>query len=83
MINIWEYGIGDKVRILSSSNMIFIGRIESITDAEERSDLDIQEDGIYIITDAGRHIEIYQSEIKEISKTAAKEIGVSIGEQFA
>ena len=74
MINIWEYNIGDKVRILANNNIIFIGCIEAITDIEERSDLDIQEDGIYIITENGRHIEIYQSEIKEITKTDLKEI---------
>ena len=68
MINIWKFTIGDKIRIKAINDIIFTGLVEAITDAEERSDLERQEDGIYIATEDGKHIEIYQSEIKEISK---------------
>jgi len=63
MINIWEYYVGDKIQIIDVDNEIFVGRIDS----EECSDLMKQEDNIGIITDDGRYISIYQSEIKEIT----------------
>ena len=68
MINIWKFTIGDRIKIKADNDIIFTGIVEAITDVEERSDLERQEDGIYIITEDGRHIEIYESEIKEISK---------------
>jgi len=79
MINIWEYNIGDKVKIVDIDNVVFIGVIDSIIDSEECSDLGKQEDNIGIITKDRRHIDIYQSEIKEISiyteKAGVKKVG--------
>jgi len=72
MINIWNYTIGDNLKIIDNKDIIITGHVEAITDIEERSDLERQEAGIYIITDDGRHIEIYESEIKEILITAKK-----------
>ena len=57
---------GDKVRIIDAEGDAFDGVVQCITSVEERSDLEIQEDGIGIITDDGRHIEFYQSEIAEV-----------------
>jgi len=40
MINIWSYFIGDKLKITDCDDAIFIGRVEAVTAAEERSDLE-------------------------------------------
>jgi len=73
MINIWKYDVGEKLQILTMKNAVFVGYIEAITDAGERSDLEKQEDSLGIITDDGRHIEIYQSEIKSIERLTSTE----------
>ncbi len=66
MINIWKYNAGDAVRITAITGEILEGRIECLTEAEERSDLERQEDGLGLDTYDGRHLEIYQSEVKDI-----------------
>jgi len=70
MIDIWKYNVGDRVKIIADNNAVFIGRIDSLIEAEECSDLEKQEDNIGITTDDGKYIDIYQSEIKEITKAA-------------
>ena len=68
MIN-WKKCIyGDKVRVIDIDGDVFEGIVECITDSKERSDLEKQEIGIGIITNDGRHIEFYESEIKNISE---------------
>ena len=71
MINIWKFDVGDRVQIIDIDNNIFIGRIDSLIDSEECSDLEKQEDNIGIVTDDKRYIDIYQSEIKNISLLSA------------
>ena len=66
MINIWKYEIEDKLRITAVDDSVFEGYVIDITDVGERSDLEEQEDGISIATADGRHIEFYQSDIKNI-----------------
>lgn len=59
-----EYG--DKVRIIDVDGDVFDGFVEHVASAEERSDLEKQEDGISIIVTDGRHIGFYESEIAEV-----------------
>ena len=66
MINIWEYGHLDKIKIICSDDSVFEGIVSDLTDESECSDLERQEDSICIVTAPKNHIEIYQSEIKEI-----------------
>ena len=66
MIN-WKQCIyGDKIRVIDADGGTFDGIVECVTDSEERSDLEKQEIGISIITEDGRHIEFYESEIEEV-----------------
>ena len=67
MISIWSYYPGNKVRIVDVDGNTTIGIVECVTEVGERSDLEKQEDGIGIITEDGRHIEFYESDIIEIS----------------
>jgi len=62
---------GDKVRIIDIDGGVFDGIVECVTGLEERSDLEKQEDGIGIITNDGRHIEFYQSDIAEVQEIQA------------
>ena len=66
MTNIWKYKSGEKVRITDVDGVIYFGNVLDITDVEERSDLERQEDGIGIIIADGKHIEFYKSDIKDI-----------------
>jgi len=75
MINIWEYSVGDRVKITADNGSVFAGKIDSLIDSEECSDLEKQEDNIGIATDDGRYVDIYQSEIKEIVKLSEKVAG--------
>jgi len=68
MIN-WKKCIyGDRVRVIDIDGDVFEGIVECVTDSEERSDLEKQEIGIGIVTFDGKHIEFYESEIKNVSK---------------
>ena len=67
MINWKQCTYGDKVRIVDVDGGITEGIVEHVAAAEERSDLEKQEDGIGIITHAGQCLEFYESDIKEIS----------------
>lgn len=75
MINIWEYNYRDKIKIICTDGSMFEGIVSDITAAEERSDLGRQEDGICIVAEDGRYIEIYQSEIKSIHTLPEKVAG--------
>ena len=66
MINWKQCVYGDKVRVIDIDDDVFEGIVECVTDSEERSDLEKQEIGIGIIIGDGKHIEFYESEIKEI-----------------
>jgi hypothetical protein len=66
MINWKQCVYGDNVRIIDIDNDVFEGIVECVTDSEERSNLEKQEIGIGIITNDGRHIEFYESEIASI-----------------
>jgi len=73
MINIWSYEYRDKIKIICDDDTVFEGIVSDITAAEERSDLGRQEDGICIISEDGKYIEIYQSEIKSIERLTSTE----------
>jgi len=75
MINIWQYNIGDNIQIKCTNNTLFEGFVADIIDIGERSDLERQEDGITILTSKKEYIEIYQSEIKNISLLPEKAAG--------
>jgi len=83
MINIWKYGVGDRVKVTADNNAVFVGFIDSLIDSEECSDLTKQEDNIGITTDDGQYIDIYQSEIKEIvliEKYVRKNVKIASGQ---
>ena len=67
MINLWEYEYCGKVRIVDNDGKEFIGVAQEITDESERSEDEMQEDGITILSE-GKLIEFYQSEIISIEK---------------
>ena len=67
MINIWEYEYCGKVKIIDKDGNEFIGEAQEITDESERSEDEMQEDGITILSE-GKLIEFYQSEIQTIEK---------------
>ena len=67
MINWKQCVYGDKVRIIDIDGNVFDGIVECVIEAQERSDLQKQEDGICIIADNNRHIDFYESEIQDIS----------------
>ena len=67
MINIWEYEYCGKVKIIDKDGNEFIGEAQEITDESERSEDEMQEDGITILS-GGKLIEFYQSEIRMIEK---------------
>ena len=66
MINWKQCVYGDRIRIINVVGNVFEGIVEHVAAAEERSDLEKQEDGIGIITEYGRHIEFYESEITDV-----------------
>lgn len=70
MINIWEFQYAGRIKIVDIDDKEFIGDAQEVTEAEEQSDLDRQEDSITIYTDDGRLIDFYASEIKTIEKIA-------------
>lgn len=67
MINLWKYEYCGKVKIVDTKGNSFTGVSREVTDAEERSDEERQENGITIESNGGL-IEFYQSEIKSIEK---------------
>ncbi len=67
MINLWKYGYGGKVKIINIVGETFTGMAREVTDMEERSDEERQENGITIECD-GALIEFFKSEIKSIVK---------------
>ncbi len=72
MISIWDYADSDRIRIIDIDGKEFVGTVADVTDAGERSDLEIPEDGIAIVTDDKRLIEFYLSEIKSIEVISKK-----------
>ena len=74
MINIWDYQDANRVRITDVDGQVFEGNVISVDDAEESSDLEKAEDNISIMTDDGRYIGIYQSEIAKIDVIVAKAV---------
>ncbi len=66
MTNVWKYAEAERIRITDIDGDMFEGKVTDVTDREERSDLEKQEDGITLWTDDNKLIEFYQSEIKLI-----------------
>lgn len=66
MINWYKCVYGDRVKVVCADGDVLEGIVESVTDSEEQSDLEKQEISLDIIADDGRHIGIYESEIKEV-----------------
>ena len=67
MINIWKFEYCGEVKIIDVEGNEFIGEAQEITDEDERSEFEKQEDGITILSE-GKLIEFYQSEIRTIEK---------------
>lgn len=67
LINLWEYSKAKKIRITDVDNDTFEGTVVDITDAEERSDLEPEEDCI-TISYHGQHIQFENSDIVLIEK---------------
>ena len=67
MINLWEYEYCGKVKLVDIDGRSYIGDAQEVTDKEERSDLEKQEDGITVNVD-GNIVEFYISEIDSIEK---------------
>lgn len=67
MINLWEYEYCGKVKLVDIVGRSYIGDAQEVTDKEERSDLEKQEDGITVNVD-GNLVEFYISEIDSIEK---------------
>jgi len=68
MINWRNCTYGDKVRLVDVDGDVFDGIVSDVTEVQERSDLERQEDGICIIVADGRHIEFYENDIKSVSR---------------
>ena len=67
MTNMWDYSIGQRVRITDVDGGMAEGIIICIDDIEECTDMDlIQEDCFTIETKDGRCIGFYQGEISGI-----------------
>lgn len=65
MINVWDYKNCDIIEIIDIDGEVFRGKIIDITDAGEKSDLEMNEDSITINYNQ-RCIEFSQSEIAYI-----------------
>lgn len=64
MVNIWDYEIGENIKITDTDGEIFVGRIVSIFDVDETYN---DEDDITIDVN-GRYIGFVPSEIKKIER---------------
>lgn len=67
LINIWEYSDYPRVEITDVDGNIFTGVVIDLTDREEKSDLEEQEDSIAIANN-GQYLEFLQSEIAAIRR---------------
>ena len=67
LINIWDFEDCNIVEIIDIDGNSYVGRVVDVTDIEDKSDLEEQEDSITILVNQS-HIEFLQSEIKEIRK---------------
>jgi len=65
MINVWDYQEAENIRVTTVDDEIFSGKVISVDDVEEESDLGFDEDSISI-WDGERAIGLKQSEIKSI-----------------
>jgi len=68
MIDWKQFNYKDEVCLTDVDGDVIYGRVECVTDSNERSDLEKQEIGIGIVVNDGRHIEFYESEINSIIK---------------
>ncbi len=66
MINLWDYNVAKKVRIITKDNILVEGKVIELCEAEEQSDLCPQEDSICVELDTGQPVDVFLSEIKEI-----------------
>lgn len=67
MIRLGEFEYCGKVKLTDVDGKVYVGEAMEITDAEDRSDLEEQEDGITLEID-GMYIEFLISEITSIEK---------------
>ena len=65
MINLWNFADARRVKITDVDDNIFEGNVVEITDSDERSDLEPEEDCITIATDKG-NIQFENTEILKI-----------------
>lgn len=65
MIDIWKYKDLNKIILTDVNNTSYKGQIVELIDADEKSDLEEQEDSIVLAVE-GKQIEFLQSEIKAI-----------------
>ena len=67
LINIWDFENCNMVEIIDIDGNSYAGKVIDVTDKEDKSDLEEQEDSITILVGQS-HIEFLQSEIKEIRR---------------
>lgn len=65
LINLWNFADARRVKITDVDDNIFEGNVVEITDSDERSDLEPEEDCITIATDKG-NIQFENTEILKI-----------------
>lgn len=66
MIDLYQYEYAGRVCLIDVNGKEWIGEACDMTDSEDQSDLCKSEDSLTIMTDDGKYVDFYASEVKNI-----------------